>query len=122
MRFLKTASIAAASLVALGSASAQTPAIDTLYFVVREGVVMTAHGHAIDIDYDAEGNFRGRAAGTTFEGSYRLDGDQLCTTSSLASADTCTRYPEGKRPGDEFDVVSPTLGQVRIRIRLPEEP
>jgi len=110
-------------LLSLSSAglSAQEPAIDTLYFVVRDGIVMTAQGHAIAMDFNEDGKFEGVAAGTSFAGTYRLDGAQLCTTSQLAASETCTAYPEGMEPGDEFEVVSPALGSVRVRIRTPEE-
>ena len=82
---------------------------------------MTVQGHVIPVDYFEDGTFRGRAAGTDFEGTYRLEENRICTSSSLSMSETCTPYPEGKRPGDEFDVVSPSLGQVRVRIRTPEE-
>lgn len=111
--------IASAPLVL--AAAAQAPAVDTLYYVVRDGVTMTVQGHIIEIDYADDGTFSGTAAGSPFEGQYRLDGNQLCVTSSLSVSETCTSYPEGKRPGDEFEVVSPSLGPVRIRIRTPED-
>ncbi|WP_156807888.1 hypothetical protein [Henriciella marina] len=108
------------AILAVG-VSAQSPSIDTLYFVMRDGVVMTTQGHVIQIDYNEDGSFSGEAAGTKFEGTYRLDGARLCSTSSLATSETCTAYPEGMKSGDEFEVVSPALGSVRIRIRTPEE-
>ena len=107
--------------VLAAGASPQTPSIDTFYFMMRDGIVMTTQGHVIQIDYNDDGSFSGEAAGTNFEGTYRIDGAQLCTTSSLAASETCTVYPEGRQSGDEFEIVSPALGSVRIRIRTPEE-
>lgn len=103
------------------AARAQSASIDTLYYVVREGIVMTVQGHVIPIDYAEDGTFSGAASGTRFEGTYRLEGNRICTASSLSMSETCTAYPEGKRPGDEFEVTSPALGSVRVRIRTPEE-
>lgn len=118
---------AAISLIAAQAAAAQTatvqaaPPIDTLYFVVRDGIVMSTQGHTMVIDYDDDGTFTGEVSGTAFQGTYRLDGARLCATSSLAASETCTTYPEGMASGATFDVTSPALGGVRIHIRTPEE-
>lgn len=120
-------SLATFSLFAAQAMSAQTPpveaapAIDTLYFVVRDGIVMSTQGHTMVIDYNDDGTFSGDVSGSAFEGTYRLDGARLCATSSLAASETCITYPEGMRSGDTFDAVSPALGGVRIHIRTPEE-
>ena len=123
-RYLTFASI---SLIAAQSAAAQVepaqaaPPIDTLYFVVRDGIGMSTQGHTMVIDYNDDGTFTGDVSGTAFQGTYRLDGARLCATSSLAASETCTTYPEGMASGDTFDVTSPALGGVRIHIRTPEE-
>lgn len=120
-------SLATFSLVAAQALNAQTPpveaapAIDTLYFVVRDGIVMSTQGHTMVIDYNDDGTFSGDVSGSAFEGTYRLDGARLCATSSLAASETCITYPEGMQSGDTFDAVSPALGGVRIHIRTPEE-
>ncbi|RIJ23572.1 hypothetical protein D1224_04720 [Henriciella barbarensis] len=120
-------SFAAISLFAAQTANAQTapveaaPPIDTLYFVVRDGIVMTTQGHTMVIDYNEDGTFIGELRGSAFEGTYRLDGARLCAMSSLATSETCIAYPEGMTSGDTFDAVSPALGGVRIHIRTPEE-
>ena len=105
---------------AAGPAAAQVN--DTLGAVLRYGVTLNTQGHSIPIDYQEGGTYSGKAAGVTFNGTWRTDGPAtLCTASSLSPLETCTSYPPGMVRGDTFEVTSPTLGRVRITIRPPEQ-
>ncbi|WP_139792341.1 hypothetical protein [Henriciella litoralis] len=100
------------------SASAQ--ASDTLTAIIQNGATFSTQGFKINVNYAEDGTFSGDAAGSDFSGTYRIEGDQLCTSSSLSSSETCTEYPPGKAPGDTFEVSSPTMGTITVLINSPE--
>jgi hypothetical protein len=49
-------------------------------------------------------------------GKWRIDGTKLCTLNSMNPTETCIEYPAGKKPGDEFKVTNPMLGEVSVTI------
>ena len=49
-------------------------------------------------------------------GTWRIDGDKLCTTSSADPNETCIAYPKDKKSGDTFELQGPQ-GSVQIKIR-----
>ena len=83
-------------------ALAQT-ASDTLKEVTTKGVVLSAGGFEIDVAYTPDGKFTA-AEGAVF-GTWRIDGEKLCTTSNFAPDEECVAYPTGKKSGDTFEVV-----------------
>jgi hypothetical protein len=118
IRKIRVALTTLACLTTMQFASAQSA--DTLAAMVRNGATFSTQGIKINVDYAEDGTFSGDAAGTDFTGTYRIVGDQLCTSSSLATSETCTVYPPGKAPGDMFEVSSPTMGTLTVRINDPE--
>lgn len=98
------------------SAQTQTQASDTLRLLVSNGAVMRANGYSILVQYHEDGTYTGRVETVEFAGEWRIDGTRLCTASRMSPTQTCTEYPPGKRPGEAFDVQSPTLGEVNVRI------
>ena len=87
----------------------------TLTAVTTHGVVLSMQGMEIPINYAEDGTFSGEAMGTPFEGTWRIDGANLCTTSDFQPDESCTEYPEGKGAGDEF-TISGDAGEVTIKI------
>ena len=50
-------------------------------------------------------------------GGWRIDGEKLCTVSAMGGgSENCIAYPAGKKPGDEFKVTNPMLGEVTVKI------
>lgn len=86
----------------------------TLQEVTTKGITMDGAGGQIDVIYAPNGSFT--AAGGQVTGKWRINGDQLCTTSNFQPKETCTVYPAGKKSGDTFDVVG-TQGTAKIRIK-----
>ena len=104
-------------LVCVGLAALAAPAFaDTLQEVIKKGVVMTVMGTAIPITYGADGKYAVEFQGQKVEGTWRIDGDKLCTKSTMAPDENCTVYPLGKKSGDTFEVTSPTLGPISVKI------
>jgi hypothetical protein len=102
--------IAAAALAAFA-----TPALaDTLQEVTTKGMVITVQDMQIDVTFTPDGKFTALDGQVT--GTWRIDGDKLCTTSNAAPDEQCVAYPKGKKSGDSFDVTGPQ-GSATITIK-----
>ena len=115
----RTLIIAGACLALAAPALAQAAPNDTLKNVVAKGTVINANvqGQALELAmaYKADGTYTASVMGQEAGGgTYTLDGDKLCTKSQLGEG--CTVYPAGKKPGDEFKITSPTLGEATVKI------
>lgn len=87
----------------------------TLGQVTSHGIVLSAQGFDIDVDYTPDGKFT--AFDGQITGTWRADGDKLCTTSNAQPEESCTAYPEGKKSGDSFDLATPDGQSVTIKIK-----
>jgi hypothetical protein len=98
--------------VALAALST-TAAAGTLDEVVKHGIVILLPNNPIDVTYTPDGKFT--AAGGQVTGTWRIDGDALCTTSNVDPTETCVPYPKDKKSGDTFEVTGPT-GTATVKI------
>ena len=100
-------------------AALPTPAFaedkSTLDHVVAHGVVLSTQGMDIPVTDNEDGTYTAEAMGMTIDGSWRIDGTSLCTESSMQPGENCTEYPEGKGPGDTFEV-NGAMGPATITI------
>ncbi len=102
--------IAAAALAAMA-----TPALaSTLTEVTTHGIILTVADMDIPVTYTPDGKFTAMDGAVT--GTWKIDGDKLCTTSSVDPNETCVAYPKDKKSGDTFTVESPA-GSAQIKIR-----
>ena len=102
--------IAAAALALMvGSAAAET-----LKEVTEHGIVLTVQGMDIDVVYTPDGKFTAMEGQVT--GTWRIDGDKLCTSSNFDPNETCVAYPKDKKSGDTFELTGPQ-GTATIRIK-----
>lgn len=109
-----------AGVIALGlTAPAFAEDNDTLQHVVAKGSVVQAEmqGQALELDmsYKADGSYTASVMGQEVGGTWKVDGDDLCTTSQMGQS--CVTYPAGKKPGDAFKVTHPTFGEITVRIK-----
>jgi hypothetical protein len=82
------------------------PAIaDTLEEVTTKGEVVTIQGTDIEVTFTSDGKFT--AFDGQITGTWRIDGDKLCTVSNLDPMESCAVYPKGKKSGDTFEVTGP---------------
>jgi hypothetical protein len=116
---MKRTLIIAGAILALGApaiAQEQT----TLQYVTTKGTVIKAdmQGTALELPmkYAADGTYTTNAMGQELKGKWRIDGDKLCTVNDMNPSETCVAYPAGKKPGDEFKVTNPMLGEVTVKI------
>ena len=104
--------IAAAALTA---AALTTPAFaSTLTEIVGHGIVLTLGDMDIPVTYTPDGKFSAMDGAVT--GTWKIDGDKMCTTSSADPNETCVEYPKDKKSGDTFELSGPQ-GSVKIKIR-----
>ena len=92
-----------------------TPVLaDTLSEVTSHGIILTIGDMDIEVTYTPDHKFT--AAGGQVTGTWRIDGDKLCTSSNFDPNETCVVYPKDKKSGDKFEV-NGGQGAVQIKIR-----
>jgi len=96
------------------AAAAGAPPSDTLQAVTSRGIILTVQGTDIDVTYTPDGRFTAFNGQVT--GTWRIDGDTLCTASNVDPNELCVQYPTGKKSGDTFDLTGPQ-GTATIRIK-----
>ena len=109
---MKSVVLAAIALAFCAPALAQQRT--TLQEVTTRGITMDTGGGQIDVTYKPDGSFT--AAEGQVTGTWRINGDLLCTTSNFQPREACTVYPAGKKSGDTFDVMG-TQGSAKIKIK-----
>jgi hypothetical protein len=107
------AAIAALVSPALAQQPAGAPPSDTLKEVTTKGIVLQVQGMDIPVKYTPDGKFTAMDGAVT--GTWRIDGEKLCTTSNMAPAEECVAYPVGKKSGDSFEVTG-AQGPATIKI------
>jgi len=102
--------LCAAAVLALA-----TPACaNTLQEVTTKGIILSVQGMDIDVTYTPDGKFTAMDGQVT--GTWRIDGDKLCTTSNFEPDEQCVEYPKDKKSGDSFDLTGPQ-GTATIKIK-----
>ena len=77
-------------------------------------MVITIADMQIDVDYTPDGKFTAMSGQIT--GTWRIDGDKLCTIAAIAPEESCIAYPKGKKSGDSFEVTGPQ-GAATVKIK-----
>ena len=103
--------ITAAGLAAL--AIAAPVRAETLDEVVAHGMVVNIADMDIDVAFTPDHKFT--ALGGAIAGTWKIDGDKLCTTTA-EQGESCTAYPAGKKSGDTFEVTS-EQGSAKVHIK-----
>jgi hypothetical protein len=107
---MRNALCAAVAALALASpAAAGTPEE-----IVSHGIVLVIQGMEIEVTYTPDGKFTAMDGQVT--GTWKIDGDKMCTTSNFDPNETCATYPQDKKSGDTFDLDTPG-GPVTIKIK-----
>ena len=100
---------------ALTAAALATPAFaDTLTEVTTHGIILTVQDMDIAVTYTPDGKFTAMDGQVT--GTWKIDGDKLCTSSNFDPNVTCVAYPKDKKSGDTFEITS-EQGTAKIKIR-----
>jgi len=81
--------------------------------VTTNGIVISIPQGDFPVTYTPDGKFS--VAGGVATGTWRIDGDKLCTISSVDPTENCVAYPHGKKAGDSFDVTGPQ-GTATVKI------
>jgi hypothetical protein len=111
---MRTAIMVMAALALSSTALATPAAADTLTEVTTHGIILTVGDMDIPVTYTPDGKLSAMDGQVT--GTWRIDGDKLCTSSNVDPNETCVAYPKDKKSGDSFTIESPN-GSVQIKIR-----
>lgn len=102
-------------LVIAGSLTVSRVALaETLEQVTTHGIVLSVQGTEIDVTYTPDGKFTAMDGQVT--GTWRIDGEKLCTSSNFSPEEQCVAYPLDKKSGDSFEVLGPD-GTATIKIK-----
>ena len=102
-------------VAAAAAALMATPALaSTLTEVTTHGIILTLGDMDIPVTYTPDGKLSAMDGAVT--GTWRIDGDKLCTSSTADPNETCFAYPKDKKSGDTFILDTPN-GSVQIKIR-----
>ena len=92
-----------------------TPALaDTLSEVTSHGIILTIGDMDIEVTYTPDHKFTAMDGQVT--GTWKIDGDKMCTSSNFDPNESCAVYPKDKKSGDSFEVPTPQ-GSVTIKIK-----
>jgi hypothetical protein len=115
---MRSLMLAAAAMALTAPAFAQDKT--TLGYVTTKGTVVKAdmQGTAVELPmtYKADGSYATNAMGQDVTGTWRIDGDKLCTKNAMSPNESCTVFPAGKKPGDSFTIEHPMFGQATVTI------
>jgi hypothetical protein len=119
---LRIVAFAGVLVVTASAASAQE--MSTLQVVIAKGVVIhdTMGGVPVDIQvtYKPDGTSTlhivgPRGNGRDISGTWRMDGDKVCSANQLNPIESCVAIPPDKKPGDSFAVAT-QRGKVTLTI------
>ena len=86
----------------------------TLTEVVAHGIILTIGDMDIPVTYTPDGKFSAMDGAVT--GTWKIDGDKMCTTSNFDPNESCVVYPADKKSGDSFELTGPQ-GSVTVKIK-----
>jgi hypothetical protein len=102
-------------LAAMGLLTLATPAFaGTLQEVTTHGMIVSVGDRQFEVDYTPDGKLTVNGGQAT--GSWRIDGDRLCTTVN-AGPENCVAYPKDKKSGDTFEVPGAQGGSATVKIK-----
>jgi hypothetical protein len=103
-----------AALGFLALAAAVPARAGTLEEIVAHGMVVTIADMDIDITFTPDGKYAGMDGALT--GTWKIDGEKMCTTSNFDPSEACLAYPADKKSGDIFDLTGP-MGTAKVKIK-----
>jgi hypothetical protein len=102
--------IAAAAWAAVAAPAAAGTAEE----IVKHGMILILGDMQIEVTYTPDGKFT--AADGQITGTYKVDGDKMCSTSNFDPNESCTEFPKDKKSGDTFDITN-AQGTATIKIK-----
>jgi hypothetical protein len=112
---LKLALVCSVALAApaFAQAPASAPPSDTIKLIVEKGMKLAVADMEFDLAFKADGSY---ADPSGQGGKYRTDGNKLCMTPDAFGQEFCNEYPDGKKSGEKFDIVS-DFGPMTVTVK-----
>jgi hypothetical protein len=104
--------ILAMSLLML--AAATPAAADTAQEIAAHGMTLAFQGSSVELIFTPDGKFTGMNG--QVNGTWRMDGDKVCSKSGVGPGENCLAVPADKKSGDTFQVTLPA-GVATVTIR-----
>jgi hypothetical protein len=98
---------------AFAQAPAGEPPSDTVKLIVEKGMKLAVADMEFDLTFKTDGSY---ADPTGQGGKYRTDGKKLCMTPDAFGQEFCNDYPDGKKSGDRFEIVS-DFGPMNVTVK-----
>lgn len=94
---------------------AATPAAaDTAQEIAAHGMSLTFQSAGFELTFTPDGKFTGMNG--QINGTWRIDGDKVCSTGGIRPGENCMAFPADKKSGDTFEVSLPA-GLVTVKIK-----
>lgn len=94
-------------------AAATPAAADTAQEIAAHGMTLKFQGADVELTFTPDGKVSGMNG--QFNGTWRIDGDKICSTGGVTARENCIAYPADKKSGDTFEVKLP-LGLATVKI------
>ena len=95
---------AAFAAPAFAQEPAPAPASDTVAAILAKGMKIAVADMEFDLAFNPDGTYADAASGEG--GRYRVDGKKLCMTPDALGTELCNDYPDGKKAGEMFELMS----------------
>ena len=106
--------------IILGAAPSFAQDATTLQYILEKGVIIHARmqGQPLDlpVTYSSDGTSTTKLMGRLIDGRWRVDGDKFCAMNEINTVESCFVIPPGKKPGDEFKIMTPAMGEATVTI------
>jgi hypothetical protein len=113
LKFAFASSLALAAAPVFAQTPAGAPPSDTVKLIVEKGMKLAVADMEFDLTFKTDGSY---ADPTGQGGKYRTDGKKLCMTPDAFGQEFCNDYPDSKKSGDKFEIVS-DFGPMTVTVK-----
>ena len=100
-------------LLCLGGFIATPALADALEDIAAHGMTVTFRDAPIELTFTPDHKWTDKTGQA--EGTWRVDGERVCSSNKVNSVESCIPIPKDKKSGDSFEVALP-LGAANVRI------
>lgn len=105
--------VAIIATLSLGTANAEDKS--TIDYVLEKGSIVSIMGTPYVATWNEDGTYTADGMSMIYTGTWRRDGDNFCIHPA-GEVETCSEYPAGQKPGDDFNTMSDVWGMINVAI------